>query len=401
MSVWLSPTRSRRTSSSRFGSSDGEDQRSGGRVRDRIEHDRDLAVPSGRIADREPVDVRGVLAAFGRPDRDEPVSRRAGSKPPGRASAPRGDGDDLDRSLHEIHAVARVGAQEPLRELRLVRVDRVLGLGVPGSEDDDVALGSAVVAQAHARADAHLARVDLRRVENTRSRELVGDASRCAPRGTRASAARRGTRSSRAGRRAPWPSSWPRRWREARPASGATSSWRCASIALGRRIEVLARRRAQLRELHQQGLPHGRAPVLLEARDAVESVEQVAGLFLRARRRARARPRGRRARRAPSCARAGSRTRPCAARRSGPGRARSTPPGLRRASARRATRRPAGRCAASGGSCGVSSAARSPSAAKSSVRTRASSSREICSMKISAQSAREARTASRAFSRAP
>ena len=109
-------------------------------------------------------------------------------------------------------------------------------------------------------------------------------ASRCARRGTRASAARRDTRSSRAGRRAPWRSASPARSPAASTCFRRCSSCRRASIDFRRRVEVLARRSPQLRELHQERFLDEGPAVVLEAARALERVQHLAALLLGARR---------------------------------------------------------------------------------------------------------------------
>src|SRR5262249_40445843 len=91
-------------------------------------------------------------------------------------SLPGLDREDLDFGAGGLDALAGLGAQEGVRELRLVGVDRFLRLRVPRAEDRGRALLPAPdVFEPDAGADPHLRGVDARRVERARARQLVGE----------------------------------------------------------------------------------------------------------------------------------------------------------------------------------------------------------------------------------
>ena len=118
------------------------------------------------------------LAAFGRPDRDEPCRGEQDRLENSRRGEPQAHGAMATISTGPSTRFTRSPGWAP--SSRCANSDwyeytAFSGLESQGPRIDDVALGSGVAAQAHARAHAHLARIDLRRVENPRARELVGE----------------------------------------------------------------------------------------------------------------------------------------------------------------------------------------------------------------------------------
>src|SRR5204863_7866700 len=74
---------------------------------------------------------------------------------------------------HERDDVAGGVADEFFRDVGLIRVDAVLGIGLPRTEDRDVA-ADVSVGELDLRADARDARVDLRRWEDAPARDPAG-----------------------------------------------------------------------------------------------------------------------------------------------------------------------------------------------------------------------------------